>query len=225
MINKTEIHEMLLRKLLDRDNKSCSFCNYSNKSKTQQNLSHLPTLSAVVYNRVVQFEWRFLYLWNLWVFGGKTDGNAVSNGTMGLNEISPISPNDTTNPEISAKVNSSSSSSHQSTTTKRCNKPPLSYDNHREAWWIRLSTMLSRVGTTLKTPRSKFTKLACMRRRRERSATHSIKFPYTKLPVTRSVDWSFDTIKPLNDVRVCTRRPIPGRGLIEESHLAKKQEN
>jgi hypothetical protein len=112
---------------------------------------------------------------NLRVFGGKTVGNTVPNAdgcTMQHNEISPLSLNDFANPQITAKVNSPTT--RPSTPTKRCNVPSSSFETRRASWWTGWRTMLSRVETTLRRRRSNFTKLACMRRRRERSAQNSI---------------------------------------------------
>lgn len=112
--------------------------------------------------------WMIIYLYNQRVFGGNA-GSTVTNDagrTMECNEISPTSRIDTTNPTKSTKVHSV-----MPTTTKHANtlsSTPSSIDNRRESWWIGLRRMWSRAGTSLRMRRRNFTKLTCMRRRRER---------------------------------------------------------
>lgn len=132
---------------------------------------------------------------------------------MECKKISPISQFDTTNPTKSVKVNSVTSPKLCNTTSTSTKRPPL--ESHRGNWLIGLRTMWSRVKTTLKVRRRNFTKLTCMRRRRERSEK-VLTFLHLSLLHEQSKIRLNELTRP-----ECTRRISPV-GLFMESHLEGK---
>lgn len=148
-------------------------------AKTLNSEKYALTCSRGFYN----LNDKFIYIIQR-VFGAnaeRTVANADGSATE-CNNISSISHNDTTNPTKPSKVHYPVSTANPiqhhfvTTTTKPHRFVTTSVDNRRANWWTGLSTMWNRVATTLRMQRKNFTKLTCMRRRRERSDKKSSYF-------------------------------------------------
>jgi len=104
------------------------------------------------------------------VYGGQTLPSTVSNPSAGCtrDDNSEHTQNSQTKLPTKVTLMTTTTMATTSTTTTTNTQHRQIVDQNRVNWWTGLRTMWKRAETTLRTPRKKFIRLQCMRRRRER---------------------------------------------------------